>query len=455
MPSIPLYTVIVHPDLNITFELSEELFQQAFKEVEAQQKERDAELESLRTARNNQYQLFLMDDLPKEGQPIPEHAIYLGKKDYIIYKSGTERQLLRYPDDWAGTPSKKDLTKIETKLIILDAIVGKLKIETPQSVTLQKYVDTYMKAHTQVHAAYGAYTKSVVIKGPDNQPRDITLKVLDKDVLNKASSLEEHRFTVSKDNDQIILKTNGPGLHTLKLYAANLVSALDVHVQDEQRYPKIEITGKYAKVLDGTKASLVKSIRKKAEEKASTYRIIRNSLLLYLLALGIVIACLAVSIIPISVPLILTLTLAAAITLPIGIGAVISCGACFFESKAYLREADRIEKLPFSEPMSLKCNSSSIQFRRSWEYIRFTGVGGGIPIPIVGLHYTIDELEDDLAIYYREALLNRDKPNDVNKPAVTTNAEVSSKNQSAVRKSTYIGPRSEKPSSGQKPRGSK
>lgn len=109
--------MIAHENGNATFELSEELFQQALKEVETQRAEIDAQFETLRTARNDQYQLFLMEDLSKEGESVPAHAIYLGKDDYIIYddyiiKAGMKRQLRPYPNGWSGVPSKNDLKKL-------------------------------------------------------------------------------------------------------------------------------------------------------------------------------------------------------------------------------------------------------------------------------------------------------------------------------------------------------
>jgi hypothetical protein len=288
MPSTPLYTVIAHENGTVTFELSEELFQQALKEVETQRTEIDAQFENLQTARNNQYQLFLMENLPKEGEAAPVHAIYLGKDDYIIYddyitKAGMKRQLRTYPKDWPGVPSEDDLKKADIKSTILDALIGEPKVGTPSSVTLEKYVDAYLKAyHTfrvnntrpRVSAEYyitvtseefyawknksydAAPYKNIVIKSPDKQIRDINLRSGSPSWYKEAMP-EFYRYTVSEQNGQVTLKMdiaqNTPGARTglkiLKQYATNLLHTLGITEQDKQRYPKIEVAGEGTKAL--------------------------------------------------------------------------------------------------------------------------------------------------------------------------------------------------------------
>lgn len=428
MPNTHLYTVIVQSDdkvTNITFELSEELFQQALREIEAQRKEKDTELESLQTARNNQYQLFLMDDLPKGGQPVPEYAIYLGKDDYIVYgASGIKRKLLQYPTDWVEIASKSDLQKTEIKSAILDATLGKVKVEAPQSLTIQKYVDAYMKAHPKGdHNAYksgyippkrfraypihSANTNPIIIKGPDNKPRDITLKILEKDVFNNTASVEVHRFSAYKDNDQITLKTdemNVSNLNTIKLYASNLLSALGIKVEDEQHYPKIEIkTENKVKVLEGTKAFYAKTLREKAKESVFIRNLTFSALLIAITAI-----CLAVTLIPMS-PLLIGL--AGGILLIFGVAAGITAVESF-DANIYLDEADKIEKLSASDPLVTRSRVTRKIF--PWIQVRTESYPGG-----------------DLAILYREVFLSQ-KPQDINKPEATTNAEVSSKGETVT-----------------------
>jgi hypothetical protein len=201
MPSTtPLYTVIAHENGTVIFELSEELFQQALKEIETQ-----------RTARDNQYQL--------------------------------------------GTPS---------------------------SVTLEKYVDAYLKAYhtfrvnnTRPRVSAEDYIrvtskefdawknnpsdapyKNIVLKGPDKQIRNINLRP-DNPSWYKEAMPEFYRYTVSEQNGQVTLKMdiaqNMPGARTgleiLKQYATNLLHTLGIAEQDKQRYPKIEMTGEGTKAL--------------------------------------------------------------------------------------------------------------------------------------------------------------------------------------------------------------
>lgn len=269
MPGTPLYTIIVRGRAAI-FELSDSLFQQALKEIEAKRAERD-----------NKYQVFLVEDLHKPGHPVPGYAVYLDQDQYFIYEPGRPRQIRLMNPDYPReepyyeykhifeSPSfKEDLNKPNIKTAILDFSLG-----VPRSSIIQKYVSPYKWAHhadseivqdVSYHTNSGfPRTVSIGIKGPDKKLRDTKLKIDELSMIamdekdHKNKNVEFYRYIATEENGQITLKMdvaqNTPaaraGLDILKRYATNLLSALGINEQDKQRYPKVEVTGEGTKAL--------------------------------------------------------------------------------------------------------------------------------------------------------------------------------------------------------------
>lgn len=257
MPGTLLYTIIVEESRDsyrgglprVTFELSEDTFKQAFADQAAK-----------RAERHNKYQLYLGS--PKAGDVIPDYAIYLGEKDQdcIIYELGQKRRLVSFtfPDTLLSDLSKENLEK--HKSIILETLLG-----PPKNFMIHKHVDAYLYAYVNpsMHNTDPSYTrthgsissKNIVIKGPDNLSRDATLNVLSAGSDKPAN--ETYRYIVTQEKGQITLTMDVPkdthgaraGLASLKNYARKLLPVLGIEEKDQDRYPKIEITGKGAKGL--------------------------------------------------------------------------------------------------------------------------------------------------------------------------------------------------------------